>query len=157
MNNKTLGIIVGVVVLVIIGWLIYRYSHNGQPAYNAPAYTQSNSQNNTPAANSQPVATTTPTTPAKMSYTDALKKYGSNRIQFDTACQAHPNSASFKAGASVMFDNRSAAARKIVFNGSTYNIAAYDYAVVVMKAPTLPATAYIDCGSSQNVAKIMIE
>jgi hypothetical protein len=152
MKQKTIWVIVAVVVVAIIIVLIYRSkNNNGQQANPAPASQTSPSA--TPAANEN----TAGTTPASMSYADALKKYGSNRIQFDSACQAHPNNVTFKAGTLVMFDNRAPVTRKINFNGIIYSIPADNYIVVSMTAAKYPATILVDCGSSQNVATVLIQ
>jgi len=146
MSKKNIGIIIGLVVLVVIAILLTR---NNQPG-----------QNNT---SQQQTATTptpepsAPTTGGKLSYTDAVKKYGSNRIQFDATCQAHPNNVTFKAGTQVMFDNRAAVARVINFNGAKYTLAAYGYLIVSMTAAKYPASILVDCGSSQNVATVLIQ
>jgi hypothetical protein len=95
-------------------------------------------------------------TPA-LSYTEALKRYGDNRIQFDTSCQMHPNNVVFKKGTLVMFDNRANHARNINFNGQKLSIPAYNYAVLPMTASTYPSPVYVDCDSQQNVGRILIE
>lgn len=157
MNKKTIWIIVAVVVVILLAWLLLGSKKSDNTALVPVNHaTNTESASNT-ATNTPPANTATGTTTAKLSYTDALKKYGTNRIQLDSACQARPTSAVFKAGTQVMFDNRANVSRKVVFNGKTYNIAAYDYVVVGMTNSTYPAISYIDCGSSQNVAKITIE
>jgi len=63
----------------------------------------------------------------------------------------------YKAGTQVMFDNRSAVARAINFNGHIYNIAADGFAIITMTAAKYPATVLVDCGKSQNVATVLIQ
>jgi hypothetical protein len=92
--------------------------------------------------------------PAKLAYAEAVKRYGTQRIQFDTRCQATPASATFKSGLEIMLDNRADTERSIVFSGKTYNIAAYDYAAVKL---TETGIIYIDCDASQNVARLLVQ
>ncbi len=171
MKQKTLFTIIGVLVIIlIIALAITKLTGKdkgqmGQDGTN----TATNQQNTNPTS----AAPTTPpedtsTSPSgtgsgtstgvpKLSYTDAVKKYGSNRIQFDTACQSHPNNVTYKAGTYVMFDNRAPVTRKIGFNGTTYTIRADDYTVIHMVAAKYPATILVDCDKSQNVATVLIQ
>ena len=151
MSKKSIGLIVGAVVLAIIALLTIRYGQQPSPYNDAKQIVSTPTPAQTPPAAPQPA-------PAKkISYETAVNTYGKNRIQLDSACQAHPTAAVFKVGTKVMLDNRAAVSRKVVFNTVTYNIPAYDYVVVSMTAPAYPATAFIDCGSAQNVARITIE
>jgi len=107
----------------------------------------------------QPTPTPTPATgeAANLTYNQALEKYGTNRIQFNAACQTTPSSVVYKAGTMVMFDNRSAGPHTITFNGSKYTLAGYGFKVLAMTASKYPATILVDCDKSQNVATILIQ
>lgn len=158
--KKALIIVLGILVLAAIVVLVRKPAHQ-------VVSTEQSSATPAPAAaadDSLPVATqaTTPTNDAmtppaaspKLAYAEAVKRYGAQRIQFNAQCQATPPSNIYKVGLELMLDNRAGVERSIVFSGKTYRIAAYDYAVVKLVTPGI---TYIDCGSSQNVAKITIE
>lgn len=102
----------------------------------------------------KPVATTKPV--VKMSYANALNMYKDRRIQLNDACQAIPNTMTFKNGTTIMIDNRSKTARKLNINGA-YTVGSYDYITVKLTSATLPKTILIDCGASQNVATILLQ
>jgi len=55
-----------------------------------------------------------------------------------------------------MIDNRAPVARTVKV-GSTFPIKAYGFKIVNLSSATLPATWYVDCDSSQNVATILIQ
>lgn len=161
--NKRIGIgIVCVVLLAGIAWFAFsksKQTKTAQETMNPPASQVTQAP---PAVVPPPVTTPTPSNntgigQSALSYNDALKKYGSNRIQFDTSCQAVPNNVTYKSGTQVMFDNRANVKRTIVFNGKKYTITAYGYTVVSMVASKYPATAFIDCDSSQNIATVLIQ
>lgn len=111
-------------------------------------------------ANEKP-AVANPVSPApvasKLSYSKALAKYGTNRIQFGDMCQATPANVTYKNGTAVMLDNRSSTARSINISGTVYRIAAYDYVVANMYSSSFPKTVLVDCGTQQNVATILIQ
>jgi hypothetical protein len=147
-NQKTIWVILAAVVIIIAITAAVKTARKN--SYN--------NQNNPGQNQPQPATAPSAGNPASgLSYTQALKKYGSNRIQFDPACQAHPNNVTFKAGTQVMFDNRAKVARAINFNGHIFNIAADSYAVAAMVAAKYPAKILVDCGKSQNVATILIQ
>lgn len=91
---------------------------------------------------------------SKLPYAEAVKRFGTQRIQFNGQCQATPTSNIYKVGLELMLDNRADVERLINFSGKAYRIPAYDYTVVKL---TTPGIIYIDCGSSQNVAKITVQ
>ncbi len=93
----------------------------------------------------------------KLAYTEALKKYAASRIQLDSNCQAVPKTTTYKAGTTIMFDNRASVARKIMYNLKTYTIAGYDYLLLPATAANYPAITFVDCGDKQNVATITIQ
>ncbi len=93
---------------------------------------------------------------ASIAYGDALVKYKDARLQLNKDCQGSPDKMTFKNGANVMIDNRSAVARTVKV-GSVFSIKAYGFKIVNLSSSTLPATWYVDCGTSQNVATITIQ
>ncbi len=99
---------------------------------------------------------TTKATAPKLSYQDAVNKYANTRIQFDDACHATPTNMTYKSGTSIMLDNRAGVSRKIRV-GSVYTVPAYDFKIVKVSSTVLPATWLVDCGTSQNVATILIQ
>ena len=97
------------------------------------------------------------TTPAKsISYAQVLVKFKDSRIQLDQNCQAYPNVMTFKNNTEIMIDNRSPLAR-VVKIGSVYNVKAYGFKIIKLSSLTLPTTWFVDCGTSQNVATILIQ
>jgi hypothetical protein len=55
-----------------------------------------------------------------------------------------------------MIDNRSEVARTVKV-GSSFGIKAWGFEIVKLSSATLPATWYVDCDKSQNVATILIQ
>lgn len=101
----------------------------------------------------------TATSPAaSISYQDALVKYKDARLQLDKTCQASPDRMTFKNGASVMLDNRSAVSRTVKV-GSTYTIKPYGFRIIKLSASSssLPVTYLVDCDKSQNVSTILLQ
>lgn len=94
--------------------------------------------------------------PPSISYAQALVQFKDARLQLDQNCQASPNNMTFKNGAYLMVDNRASAARTVKI-GSTFSINAYGFKIVQLSSATLPATWYVDCDASQNVATILIQ
>lgn len=102
-----------------------------------------------------PVATA-PTTP-KLSYNDAVKMYGSNRIQFGETCIATPATAVFKKGSEIMLDNRSWEAKIFTVNGTAYSVAGQDYAIAALNVLPPSQEVMIDCGMMENVATVTVQ
>ena len=158
-NNLIIGSIV--LLVVILGGAYYFHGKDswlsGGFGNMGPSLDNNMGPGN-PIPSATPTPTASPTTAGKLSYSDAIKKYGNYRIQFDQACQAHPNNITFKSGTKVMFDNRATVARTINFNGTKYRIASYDYEVINMVSPNgYPATVMVDCDKSQNVASVLLQ
>lgn len=95
-------------------------------------------------------------TAVSISYANALIKYKDTRLQLDKTCQASPNNVTYKNGTNIMIDNRAPVARTVKV-GSTFSIKAWGFKIVKISSPTLPATWLVDCGTSQNVATILIQ
>lgn len=157
--NKQAVIIGGVVVVIcaIIALCIALFGHKDVPP---PVETPATSEVAVPEAPKQPMrrrVAKPATQQTKLSYTDAVKKYSGQRIQLDQKCAASPFESTYKNNTPIMLDNRSSAVRTVQAFGATYTIAPYDYIVVTATAATLPHTALIDCGSSQNVATVLVQ
>ena len=93
----------------------------------------------------------------RLSYDDALVKYASSRIQFGESCGATPFYSVQKSGAMAMVDNRSKNAKIFTVGSTQYFVPAYDYTLVTLAYTNLPQTVYIDCGSQQNAATILVQ
>jgi hypothetical protein len=93
---------------------------------------------------------------SSISYQNALVQYKDARLQLDSTCQASPDRSTFKNGTNIMIDNRSDKPRTVKV-GSTFPIKAYGFKIVRLSSSTLPATWYVDCDTSQNVATILIQ
>lgn len=91
-----------------------------------------------------------------LSYANALIQYKDRRIQLDLSCQASPNNVTYKDGTSIMLDNRSPSTRTVKL-GSTYSIKPWGFKIVKLDSATVPATWYMDCDGSQNVATVLIQ
>ncbi len=104
-----------------------------------------------------PSATKYGATPKPLSYTEAVRKYGDHRIQFDANCQGFPAGLTVKNGTSLMFDNRSAKARTLYIDKKPYGIKAYGYIVLPMKSAILPHLVQVSCDKQPNVINIFIE
>lgn len=99
---------------------------------------------------------TSGTSAGTMSYEKALVKYKDARIQLERTCQATPDKGTFKNGTYMMIDNRAPVARTVKI-GSVFTMKAYSYKIIRLESATLPATWYVDCDKSQNVATILIQ
>lgn len=98
----------------------------------------------------------TGTSAGTLSYEKALAKYKDTRIQLERTCQATPDKVTFKNGTYMMIDNRAPVTRTVKM-GSVFTMKPYSYKIVKLESATLPATWYIDCDKSQNVATILIQ
>lgn len=160
MQNKYVKWIVAIVVLLVLLGIVQLLQRNAQQRTERQAMEAKQAAQNQPAA-----GTSTGTTPPasggtnlSLSYNEALKAYGTSRIQFDEFCTAAPNRMTFKSGAKVMLDNRSNDARKIVLDGKVYNIKAFDYALVTLPTVTTTnKTLQINCADLVNVATILLQ
>lgn len=93
-----------------------------------------------------------------LSYQAALTKYATARIQLNASCQATPNNPTYKNGANIMLDNRSAQPR-VIHLGSLGNVSikAWGFKIVNLSSSLLPNAMAMDCGTQQNVAIITIQ
>ena len=158
-TKKTLIIIIAIVV---IGWFALS-------AFNEPSGTETGNQTATTTTVVAKATTTVKKTtapvpvasqPVTMSYQKALETYKDNlRLQLSGAdfCQVSPNNVMYKNGTSIMIDNRSAKTRNIKIGSTAYSIEGYGFKIVRLSSGTLPATLLMDCGTQQNIAKILLQ
>jgi hypothetical protein len=151
-KNKNMIVLVIVIILLVVGAIFIFAKKDDAPA---PADTSSEivapegTEDTT--EGSQNVSA-----PATLKYADALKLYSEKRIQLDKVCQAHPNNVTYKNGTSIMIDNRSPQSAKVHLS-SVFTIKPYGFKIVKLSATKLPATILVDCGTSQNVATILVQ
>ena len=172
MNNSKAKYWVGaLIVIIIIGGIYWAMkSQGGSDITNTNTAdtitTDPNIQPSPDAMTGNSASNTTPnatppvsggTGAVKLAYAEALKKCATSRIQLDNNCQAVPKTATYKAGTTIMFDNRASVARKIMYNLKTYTIAGYDYILLPATAAKYPAITFVDCADKQNVATITIQ
>ncbi len=153
-KNKNLWVSVGIVALVIVliaWWAMKNPSSSSEDALNNNTEEEVESTEDTTDGSvnvSAPAAT--------LSYQQALAKYKDARIQLDKTCQAIPNNVTYKNGTSIMLDNRAPVARTVKL-GSTFSIKGYGFKIVKLQSATVPTTWQMDCGTSQNVATVLIQ
>ncbi len=94
--------------------------------------------------------------PVGLSYAEAVKAYGSNRMEFDAECKAGPAQATFKAGTRVMLGNQASAPVTIVVGENSYTIKGYGYRTISLVSATYPATIDVMCNSIAGVAKVTL-
>lgn len=88
-----------------------------------------------------------------MSYGEFIQTYGQKRIQFDDNCAANPNSSSFSVGDILILDNRSSKVQAVKFIDDLYALPPFHIRVFELKRQGI---FNIDCGSSKNVAKVIV-
>ena len=138
-----------VLVLVLVGFGLWSLK-NSTPSSDSVKTDQTTTGNTTNGGGNivNPTAT--------ISYQNALVQYKDARIQLEGNCQASPDNSTFKNGANIMIDNRSDKTRTVKV-GSTFTIKPWGFKIVNLYSPSLPATWYVDCDASQNVATILIQ
>ena len=105
-----------------------------------------------------PIRKRKPPVSTKLSYGDAVNKYGSLRIQFSPGClQASPNQIAVANPVTIMLDNRSDSTQIISVAGSTYILNAYDYMIVMVNEKILPVNLFINCNGQKNVAQLILQ
>lgn len=88
-----------------------------------------------------------------MSYSDFVASYGDKRIQFDDSCRGTPNVTSLSVGDTLILDNRSNKIQAVKFIDDLYALPPYHVRVFELKRQGI---FYIDCGSSRNVAEVIV-
>ena len=89
-----------------------------------------------------------------MDYATAVTTYVSRSVQFGELCQALPTAVTYKAGTSIMLDNRSSKPAVIAFGTKTYTLAAYGYQIAVLDTE---GAHMLDCNDKKNVVTITIQ
>ena len=149
-KNTNVWIGVGVVLLIIIGLWYMKSTPDVMDQQLAGDESIESVEDTSPAGTDIVVP------PASLSYTQAMAKYKDVRIQLDKDCRPSRTNETYKNNTSVMIDNRSSEARTIKL-GSTFGIKAWGFRIVKLSSSNLPATWYLDCDGSQNVATILIQ
>ena len=149
-TNYTTWIVVAVVIIAVALFFVFKNKKSAvTPVVTPNDTTQSDSTQDTSEVSGIGAAS--------ISYANALVKYKDRRIQFDTTCQASPNSVTYKDNTGIMLDNRSPQTR-VIKVGTNYTIKPYGFKIVVLPDIYLKSkTLLVDCGASQNVATILIQ
>ncbi len=149
--SKKIWWLVLIIVVVLLGWRFL--SKQG-----------SNLGITNPLQSPTPTPSPTAGAPAKpLTYTQAVQQYGSRRIQFDSLCHGTPGQMVAKKGTKVMLDNRTLDMKTLKFEGQTYTLGGYKFAIATMTTTKkLPYNIMIDCksstgGSTENVVTVTIE
>ncbi len=153
--NKTWLVVVLVVVGVGAWWM---YSKNLPSLPGLGDLNQSNvSPSPVAGTTAKPVVKKSTAPVSAKSYSDAVKEYEGRRIQFDDRCQMTPQGPTYKNGTSVMLDNRSASTKSVMIGSAKYDLSAYGYKIVTLSSPSLPKELAVNCGSSGNIGKILLQ
>jgi outer membrane protein OmpA-like peptidoglycan-associated protein len=162
--NKKIWLVSAAIVLIAAGAVYLNRMKPPVPVQNTennqPNNSSEQTKNEEPKPEDKPAtkpAQTQPKPATPSSYGDAVKQYEGRRFQFNDSCQATPTSMAVKNGTSLMLDNRSNKSKTITFNLKKYTLEAYGYKIVTASNSALPATTFIDCNSSQNVATVNIQ
>ncbi|MEK7579600.1 MAG: hypothetical protein AAB469_00140 [Patescibacteria group bacterium] len=164
MKNKTLWVIIAVVVALVVWWVIqsgkipdYK-TESGQPTY-SPGQTPVSGGSGTGKKQGQPTALPggTPVEQNPQAYSQLVIQYEGRRIEFDESCQMRPADISFKNGTVVMFDNRSPQAKTIKIGNQSYNLPAYGYRFLTMAAGNVPVSLKVGCDNVPEVGKILLQ
>ncbi|HRH31479.1 MAG TPA: hypothetical protein PK950_02330 [Candidatus Paceibacterota bacterium] len=147
-RNKNVIVWVVVIILLIVGAILV-FGKKDDVVVQEPVVVEPDSIEDTTEGSATQSGST-------IKYADALAQYADRRIQLDKTCQAVPNNVTYKAGTSIMIDNRSPQSARVRL-GSAFTIKPYAFKIVKLSSASLPATYYIDCGTSQNVATVLVQ
>jgi len=142
-----------VVVVALVGFGLWSLSKNSTPVVNNNV---ANNQQVVPTEDTSVGSIDVGAPAASLSYAQALVKYKDARLQLDESCQGNPDKMTFKNNALLMVDNR-APVDRTVHIGSVFSIKADGFKIIKLSSSTLPATWWVDCDKSQNVATILIQ
>lgn len=156
-KNRNLWILVAVAVVVLV--IVWLAQSNSDDVGNVNLFGNKSTVSPSPSVSSvrnivKPKATSIPSV---SNYSQLVKEYGSRRLQFDERCQMTPVSPTFKNGTKIMLDNRSGTAKTISVDAKNYQIIAYGYQVITLSGSSLPRTMAVNCGSSVNVGRILLQ
>ena len=152
--SKRLGGLL-VVLVVLVGIMLWSWR---QPCGSSPlSYLNSNNPSPSPTpvvVKKKTTATKSVTAPATdAQYGQLASQYGQagRLIQFDSTCHVTPGQLTIKTGSKVMLDNRSAVAKTVKLDSTSYSLPAYNYRVVTVSTnQPLPHDLMIDCQSSNG-------
>jgi len=148
-KNKLQILIWAIVALIIIAAIIIFFVFQNKQTV-IPTTTEPNSVQDISSQDTGAGATA-------ISYANALVKYADRRIQLDTACQAHPNTVTYKDNTGIMIDNRSPQTRTVKV-GTNFTIKPWGFKIVVLPDVYLASkTLLVDCDGSQNVATVLVQ
>jgi hypothetical protein len=153
--KKTLWIIVGIVVVVLVVWMLQKkvpvpYSQtSGSPTPSSAIKTVSKGTKAAPSA-------------ATATYQALLTQYAGKLIQFDDQCHGTPGQLVVKKGAKIMLDNRSTGTLEVGLDNQNVSLAPYRYQIVtITTGKALPYNMGIDCksvkGSNANTTTVQIQ
>ena len=91
-----------------------------------------------------------------LSYSAAINKYPTTRIQFNESCQGSPSAMVVKNGTSIMIDNRADVGKWFTIGGSRFYFNGYAFKIFVIKSAKLPKAVTIDCGTGKNSAVVTL-
>lgn len=153
-KNKNLWLGLGaIIVIALIFWVVNRNTEETPPEKENLGIEAESTEDTSEGS----IKAKSPSAPA-LTYAQALAQYQNARIQIKPDCQVTPNNVTYKNGASIMLDNRSALSHSIKLGSSTYSVKAWGFKIVKLTSVSaLPATWYMDCDSSQNVATVLIQ
>jgi len=144
-NNYNVWIWVVIIIIAVgILFFVFRNKEVAAPVATIPESVQDTSQ-------------TIGVGAVSISYANALVKYANRRIQLNEACQAYPNTVTYKDNTGIMIDNRSSQTRTVKV-GTVYTIKPYGFKIVVLPNIYLKSkTLLVDCDKSQNVATVLVQ
>lgn len=157
-ENKNLMISIAIILVIIVLGLIFSKGKGGDKdntdnKSEDSSVVDENTESPKPYIGSSPKGAPTP----RLTYDDALAVYKDSRIQFGESCSATPFYSVQKNGVTIMIDNRAKTPRAFTVGNIPYYVPAYDYTLVKLNYTNLPQTVYIDCGSQQNSATVLVQ
>lgn len=158
-ENKNLVISIAIIVVIIGLGLIFSKGKAGKDTGNDNKSEDTSYVDQALENKNTYVVTEPKTTPApRLSYDDALVVYQDSRIQFGETCAASKFiNSTVKNGTTLMIDNRSKDSKTFTVGSVAHFVPAYDYTLVTLNYSNLPQTVYIDCGTQQNSATILVQ
>lgn len=156
-NSKTIWIIVGAVVLILLIVLFAKTKSDKSMTDDTTATPDTALEATEDTSTGSVNESKNGGQAVSISYAKALETYKDRRIQFNDSCTATPNNITYKDNTGIMLDNRSSKSRTIKV-GTTYTVKGYGFKII-----TLPdtyrqnKTLLVDCDGQQNVATILVQ